>query len=460
MIKFSKLISVPISKFKQLHLKAQILLLAGVVVVGSSGMIVVSEQPRFCNSCHIMNDYYDSWKTSTHSEVNCLDCHLKPGFMGHVMGKINGLAQAVDCIVGRVGTKPNGSVLDESCLRPECHNADELAAKPIRFGRAKFNHEKHIGKEVGGISIKCGTCHSHFEGEEHFAVNRDVCFTCHFLKSSKRETKLVPTNCLVCHDPPDKEIKRGLVTVNHKEFADYDVSCEESCHKGQVEKTSHIDPSVCLSCHNFALGENVESEELHRIHGNGHKVECFACHGKTEHGQTKNAPLTAMMDCESCHSDTHNLQLSVYTAHENPQDKVDDRVLSPMFLTHVSCTGCHIERKPVKPGAVATSGTVAKATPEACDHCHEKGTGQRYIPFWQKRTKELHKQISDDLDMFQDRLDMAGDSAKAQKLREQIGQARRLLDSVESDGSWGVHNLKYTESLLLKASKIISNIKK
>ena len=84
MAKFSKLLSSPINKFKQLHLKAQILLVAGVVVVGSSGMIVVSEQPGFCNSCHIMNDYYDSWKTSTHSEVNCLACHLKPGLMGLV----------------------------------------------------------------------------------------------------------------------------------------------------------------------------------------------------------------------------------------------------------------------------------------------------------------------------------------------------------------------------------------
>lgn len=459
MAKLSKIISFPFSKFMQLHLKAKIVLVVAIIVVFSSGMIIVSEQPGFCNSCHIMNPYYESWKASSHSHVNCLDCHLRPGLMGHIEGKINGLAQAVDCIVGRYGTKPNATVLDASCLRSECHQVDALSSKPLKFGRAKFSHEKHIGHEVGGIKISCGTCHSHFEGEEHFKVNRDVCFTCHFVKSSESEAKLVQTDCLVCHDPPDKVIKRGLVTVNHKEFASYDTSCEQSCHKGQVEKISNVDESVCLNCHNFGMSEDVESEELHRMHGEGHKVECFACHGKIEHGPTEDASLTAMMDCRSCHNDTHNLQLSVYTAHEHSQQEVDDRVLSPMFLTHVQCTGCHIESKPVKPGAIATFGTVAKATPEACDNCHEKGTGQQYVPFWQGRIKKLHGQVSKDLDMLQERLDVSGDSADAQKLREQIGQARKLIDSVESDGSWGVHNLKYSEDILLRASEIISELK-
>ena len=52
--------------------------------------IKVTGTTEFCNSCHIMNDYYASWQTSSHAEVNCLMCHLQPGFSGYVMGKING----------------------------------------------------------------------------------------------------------------------------------------------------------------------------------------------------------------------------------------------------------------------------------------------------------------------------------------------------------------------------------
>ena len=456
MAKLSKLVSVPISRFMQLRLKAKIVLVAAVVVFFSSGMIIVSEQPGFCNSCHIMNTYYDSWKTSSHSQVNCLDCHLKPGLMGHVRGKINGLSQAVDCIVGRVGTKPNAAVLDISCLRSECHQADELASKQLEFGRSKFTHEKHIGKEVGGMNITCGTCHSHFEGDEHFKVNRDVCFTCHFVKDSKSEAKLVQTDCLDCHDPPDKVIERGLVTVNHKEFASYDVSCEESCHKGQVEKISSVEESVCLNCHDFGMDEAIETEELHKSHSEGEKVECFACHGKTAHGPTEDAPLAAMMDCKSCHSDTHNIQFGMYTAKDHAQGS--DRLLSPMFLTHVECTGCHIEPKPVKSGSIESIGTIAKAVPEACDKCHEPGTGQQYIPFWQESIKKLHGRLSQRLDELETLLEAVAEADRAKKLKEAIARARELLDSVEADGSWGVHNLKYTEAILLKAGKIIGEI--
>jgi len=61
------------------------------------------------------------------------------------------------------------------------------------------------------------------------------------------------------------------------------------------------------------------------------------------------------------------------------QTQRTDRVLSPMFLTHVECTGCHIERVARKSGVLDSYGTVAKAVHKACDKCHEEGTGQQYI---------------------------------------------------------------------------------
>jgi nitrate/TMAO reductase-like tetraheme cytochrome c subunit len=460
-----------ISKIKQLNWKVKILLLAAAAMVFASGAIVVSEQPGFCNSCHIMNNYYDNWKTSTHSEVNCLECHLQPGFMGHVKGKINGLSQAIDCIVGRVGTKPSATILDESCLRSECHSTEELLTKDINFNGIKFTHKNHMKKEVDGINITCGVCHSHFEGDEHFSVNNDACFTCHFLSNPETNEKLVKTSCTSCHEVPNKVIQRGLVSINHSEFVSYKASCEDSCHKKELQKTSKIDDRVCLNCHNFTDAEKIlladkqvtetkeheyDSVELHKAHTNGHKVECFACHGKILHGQKEITSISDMLDCQMCHSDTHQVQRTIYATQHSMQDTQTDRVLSPMFLTHVECVGCHIEQARKKPGALDSFGKVAKAVPQACDNCHEPGTGQQYIPFWQEKIKQLHGQVSNRLEKTIGNIDYEADEKKAKEIKEKIAQAKDLVDSVEADGSWGVHNFKYSEAILLQANKIIN----
>jgi hypothetical protein len=167
-----------------------------------------------------------------------------------------------------------------------------------------------------------------------------------------------------------------------------------------------------------------------------------------------------MMNCTSCHSDTHSIQANIYSAEDHPVQKKDDFILSPMFLTHVECTGCHIDRSRVTSAAIGSIGTVAKAVPQACDTCHEPGTGEKYIPFWQEQIKKLHTQVSDNLNRLQETLRTAPDKNIMQAQEEKVKQAQSLLQSVESDGSWGVHNLKYTEAMLRKANDIINQTRK
>jgi hypothetical protein len=442
--------------FRQLNWRAKILLVIVAIAVAGTGAIVITSQPGFCNSCHIMNPYYGSWEKSSHSEVNCLDCHLQPGFAGYVKGKVNGLAQAVDCMVGRVGTKPNATVKDISCLRSECHSTEELVSKDIDYHGIKFTHKKHVAKEVDGITISCATCHSHFEGNEHFSVNNNVCFTCHFLKNNASNKRLVQTGCKSCHEVPNKIIEYGLIRVNHSEFVSYKASCEDSCHKREIKKTSEVSDSVCLNCHSFSKGKDANSPELHEKHTGHEKVECFACHGKVSHGQREVSSVSAMMDCRNCHSDTHQVQRSIYTTEYPIHEDKTELILSPMFLTHVECSGCHIERVQRKSGSLDSFGTVAKAVPRACDNCHEKGTGDKYIPFWQGKIKRLYEQVSKELDKYDAEAKLETDETTARQLHDKVNQARSILDSVLSDGSWGVHNLKYTEAMLLKAHKIIT----
>ena len=150
------------------HMSWPKLVVFAMVLVGilAGFAIMVTAQPGFCNSCHIMNDYYESWEESSHHEVSCLSCHLNPGFGSYMRGKINGFSQSIDCVLGRIGTKANATVQDVSCLRSSCHNAEELKSKPVDFDGKKFTHDKHIGEVIDGINVTCGTCHAHFGGEE------------------------------------------------------------------------------------------------------------------------------------------------------------------------------------------------------------------------------------------------------------------------------------------------------
>jgi hypothetical protein len=437
----------------QLRLTTVAFLLIVIVAFASFVGIEVTSQSGFCNSCHIMNDYYASWERSTHSEVECLKCHLQPGLTNYLIGKINGLAQSVDCMVGRVGTKAEATVFDVSCLRSTCHSIDGLLEKEILYDNVKFTHKGHIQETFDGIRVTCSTCHSHIGGDEHFSVNPEICYSCHFIKSAQDSPGLVQSQCLDCHDVPEKVIQRGLVKVNHLEFVSYNASCEDSCHKRQIEHVSDVSDESCLQCHTHGMSAEDTAEHLHAAHTEDEKVECFSCHGKVRHGPDQATSFANMIDCQNCHSGTHGIQQTIFTA-DQPVSHIqnNEKVLSPMFLTHVECRGCHIEK--TSSGTLDSLGTVARATPEVCDNCHEAGTGQRYVPFWQKRIKELYADAQKKLRQKESDLQPSL-SADAQK---QIDRAKELLASIEADGSWGVHNLKYTEALLRQVNESVNQI--
>jgi hypothetical protein len=260
---------------------------------------------------------------------------------------------------------------------------------------------------------------------------------------------------------PTEVIKRGLVTINHQEFLSYNVSCEQSCHKDEISQPSRVDSALCLNCHSERMQGHVDANELHKAHSTSReKVECFACHGETTHARTDAASLAAMMDCQSCHSGTHQVQRSLYSTAMPAHPDTQDRVLSPMFMTHVACTGCHIEQGARLDGAIDSFGTVARAVPRACDACHAEGTGQKYIPFWQESIKTLHARVTNRMARLSRRLDLTPAVNDIQGKRRLLDQTQTILNSVTADGSWGVHNFKYTERLLLDADGLLTELER
>jgi cytochrome c nitrite reductase small subunit len=60
------------------------------------GFSYLSNDPRACQNCHIMNDHYKGWTNSSHKAVaTCNDCHAPIDFIGKYSTKfINGFAHS------------------------------------------------------------------------------------------------------------------------------------------------------------------------------------------------------------------------------------------------------------------------------------------------------------------------------------------------------------------------------
>jgi nitrate/TMAO reductase-like tetraheme cytochrome c subunit len=453
----------------------------------SVASVELTSQSWFCNSCHIMNPYYDSWRRGPHKDVECVKCHISPGVNNFVAAKLNGLGQVVDDVLYRTSPKPSASVSELACTRSGCHDITKVRETKKESGTYLFRHDKHLDLQYSGMKLQCGTCHSHIKGDQHFEVNTSVCVTCHLLQNptpdpavraagekppavirlvvrdskptlpaesppSVNLLKTPPTSCKTCHNPPAGTIVRSGLKITHSDYLAYGAACE-SCHRNTTVVPAPIADGQCLECHNFGLERLTSAEDIHQVHAEGrHKIECFSCHGTIQHGPVAQTATLDQFDCRKCHQDQHAVQRGTYLHADdtpaapapNPHTNGNAAApVSPMFLAHVDCTSCHIKKRPVS--VKPTSGAlVAAAVPQACDACHKPGLGEQMIPLWQKTTHSLYDAAEADLKALEIQQLSPEDSRVLEKVRS-------TLEMVRVDGSWGVHNPRYTQQLLEEA---------
>ncbi len=448
--------------------------------------VEVTSQSWFCNSCHIMEPYYNSWKIGAHKDVECVKCHISPGMNNFLAAKFNGLGQVVDDVLHRTSMKPSASVSALACTRSGCHDINKVRTTEKATGTYLFRHDKHLDLEYDGIKLACGTCHSHVKGSEHFEVNTNICVTCHMLERAPQNgsaaapsestliriavrgdhavhggaeattpaapdpaAKVAPTTCATCHNPPKGTIERNGLKVTHAEYLSYGARCE-SCHFGTTAAPPPIVSGQCYKCHDFGVERSMSAVEMHHVHSAGeHKIECFDCHGTIQHGPAAQAARIEQFDCQKCHIDQHNVQRRTYL-HDGDGSTVQTSLeqVSPMFLAHVDCTGCHVKQRPLssKPDSGAL---VSAASAAGCNKCHKEGFGEKMIPLWQNTTRSLHEKVSADLKAAE--AELSGDASKSEVLEH----VRKLLEQVRVDGSWGVHNPRYTQKLLQEARETL-----
>ena len=222
-------------------------LLAGAVALGGVAL-PLTDHPRFCASCHNIAPSYDSWAKSSHREVGCVECHVRPGLDGWFHDKaINGTKDVAIYLFGTPTDANNLKAKVDSAVCLSCHRqilrVSEVAVRdlppPVNEVGLIMSHRKHMEAfGVRGQDEGCTTCHSgivhdqpikgypivlprghvsadskpwhpdHPEGSYLRTRALADCFRCHDGKTEHRG-KLLERKCETCH-LPDK-IKNFLL---------------------------------------------------------------------------------------------------------------------------------------------------------------------------------------------------------------------------------------------------------
>lgn len=135
-----------------------VILVAGIGVslffmLGPPQLLAKSNQPDFCNQCHVMESNFEAWvHAGAHRRKLCVDCHLPNQNKGihYVWKAIDGLKDVAIFYSGRVPeritiTEHGKEVLQANCIR--CH---EAAVSMIDTGRECWSCHRRISHKRSG----------------------------------------------------------------------------------------------------------------------------------------------------------------------------------------------------------------------------------------------------------------------------------------------------------------------
>jgi cytochrome c nitrite reductase small subunit len=214
-------------------------LVAGAVALGGVA-IPLTNHPRFCASCHNIAPSYESWVKSSHKEVTCVACHVRPGVEEWIHDKAWAGTKDVAIYLFGTPTDPHNlkaKVDSDVCLG--CHRnilrVSEVAPRdlpaPVKEVGLIMSHRKHMEAfGARGQGEGCTTCHSgvvhdqpikgysvviprghvsadskpwypdHPQGSHLRTRALNDCFSCHDGKT-EHQGRVLERKCETCHLP-------------------------------------------------------------------------------------------------------------------------------------------------------------------------------------------------------------------------------------------------------------------
>lgn len=376
-------------------LTLSLLFLALFFFMGFSGLKATSSS-SFCSTCHEMQPEYYTWKSSTHSEVDCVSCHIQPGVKNLAKDKAEGLVQVYKNATNKY-TAPiqmPKDIPNSAC--ETCHNMKTRETTPS--GDLIIPHDKHLAKD-----IKCTECHS---GVAHGKIaERNVTFKTDYsqwdetlgktMMSSVKFTEPTMQECMDCHEArevstacktchstgmlPKSHKTESFKTKSHGELAVKDVEKCNKCHKYMSSKaitgfkkasateefltntkTKSISAQAyakintfCSKCHSKRPASHGSSYvSQHGIDAGKEKQKCLTCHSETNvvaGTTTSNGQISAAVStgssgapaCASCHPATH--EDGKFRAMHPFELAANQKLVSSCYTCHYkpNCTKCH-----------------------------------------------------------------------------------------------------------------------
>ena len=408
------------------------------------------------------------------------------------------------------GVGPAGSGYSAHCI--QCHttgynptaangNFAAVANKvgwtfPSTLADTNFAHLYHTSAQLAQLgTIGCESCHG--PGSEHWG------------DASKISVSLSASDCMQCHDaPPHHAIGREWTSSPH-----------DSGMAAIQEESSHVLSAPCAQCHTAGgFFDYSTNGKLEKSSYSAMPLTCSGCHNPhdaTNPYQLRDYSAPALANgfqiseggagqlCMNCHRSRSNVATAVNTGwtpyfgpHEGPQTDVffgqDGYTFGDSSITGLAthtqltdaCVTCHMASDTVDPNAAMTLGghTWKMSGPDAlgdttdnttaCQSCHGPITDFNQIPApydyagianggpipgVQTEVKALLAKLAS---LIPDSVLANPGSATVGKnlTKEQLGAVWDYL-LISKDGSYGVHNAKYTFALLTRAIGTFTGVK-
>jgi nitrate/TMAO reductase-like tetraheme cytochrome c subunit len=286
----------PVNRWKLMLLS----LVACIIVFGGGyGVLAFTNSPSFCSDCHEMKPEYTTYTVSAHSEISCVQCHIKPGTINMLTHKVKSLKEVYYHVTGvpkQIVQTQEEAVSNDNCL--QCHSLNRVVTGPNGL---KVDHQKHIKEGIPCITCHSGVVHAQIASRElnvakdldawtkqnadklieqkFMQPNMGTCIDCHNKvnngeKPWKDVAYSVPVNP---EDPKSKSEEKTSPLVTQK------VILEAIKSNTKIAINKEKVPTGCSTCHSkdINIPKNHLTADFNKNHGTDavkQLAQCLNCH--------------------------------------------------------------------------------------------------------------------------------------------------------------------------------------
>ena len=264
-----------------------------------------------------------------------------------------------------------------------------------------------------------------------------MCIICHFIG---REAKEPIAGCKGCHGAPKEVILVRGIKFSHLKYEEAKIGCR-TCHIYVTEGKGTVISEKCSQCH---VEKDIGYKDhvfLHNVHVTKQRIKCEWCHSEIKHKKVEMV-YALSPKCEECHGGKHTIQEKLYIG----TGAIDVPVTpDPMFLSGVSCIGCHqIKEEKIVFGH---KSIFTVSSPQVCKDCHGKGYDKLAL-MWQEGVKNRIEGMDKRVERVLKISDLLDFPLNKDLIKENF-------EFIKNDKSYGLHNVKYAHLILNRVEEEI-----